>query len=195
MEFNRKNRRRRYFSKYLFIIFFLFGKINMVSTLKKKIIVLTIILILLDQITKLLVTLSINLNTGISLIPSFFSLVYVQNTGAAWGMFSSGTIILALLSVIFLAFFVKYIIDRKDMDNFEVVISSMLIGGIVGNLIDRLVRGYVVDFFSFKIFSYNFPIFNVADCFIVISIILLLFKIYFLDKKKKVVNIDDSEGK
>lgn len=195
MEFNRKNRRRRYFSKYLFIIFFLFGKINMVSTLKKKIIVLTIILILLDQITKLLVTLSINLNTGISLIPSFFSLVYVQNTGAAWGMFSSGTIILALLSVIFLAFFVKYIIDRKDMDNFEVVINSMLIGGIVGNLIDRLVRGYVVDFFSFKIFSYNFPIFNVADCFIVISIILLLFKIYFLDKKKKVVNIDDSEGK
>lgn len=195
MEFNRKNRRRRYFSKYLFIIFFLFGKINMVSTLKKKIIVLTIILILLDQITKLLVTLNINLNTGISLIPSFFSLVYVQNTGAAWGMFSSGTIILALLSVIFLAFFVKYIIDRKDMDNFEVVISSMLIGGIVGNLIDRLVRGYVVDFFSFKIFSYNFPIFNVADCFIVISIILLLFKIYFLDKKKKVVNLDDSEGK
>lgn len=167
----------------------------MVSTLKKKIIVLTIILILLDQITKLLVTLNINLNTGISLIPSFFSLVYVQNTGAAWGMFSSGTIILALLSVIFLAFFVKYIIDRKDMDNFEVVISSMLIGGIVGNLIDRLVRGYVVDFFSFKIFSYNFPIFNVADCFIVISIILLLFKIYFLDKKKKVVNLDDSEGK
>lgn len=195
MEFNRKNRRRRYFSKYLFIIFFLFGKINMVSTLKKKIIVLTIILILLDQITKLLVTLSINLNTGISLIPSFFSLVYVQNTGAAWGMFSSGTIILALLSVIFLAFFVKYIIDRKDMDNFEVVISSMLIGGIVGNLIDRLVRGYVVDFFSFKIFSYNFPIFNVADCFIVISIILLLFKMYFLDRKKKVVNLDDSEGK
>lgn len=167
----------------------------MVSTLKKKIIVLTIILILLDQITKLLVTLNINLNTGISLIPSFFSLVYVQNTGAAWGMFSSGTIILALLSVIFLAFFVKYIIDRKDMDNFEVVISSMLIGGIVGNLIDRLVRGYVVDFFSFKIFSYNFPIFNVADCFIVISIILLLFKIYFLDKKKKVVNLDDSKGK
>ncbi len=167
----------------------------MVSTLKKKIIVLTIILILLDQITKLLVTLNINLNTGINLIPSFFSLVYVQNTGAAWGMFSSGTIILALLSIIFLAFFVKYIIDRKDMDNFEVVINSMLIGGIVGNLIDRLVRGYVVDFFSFKIFSYNFPIFNVADCFIVISIILLLFKIYFLDKKKKVVNIDDSEGK
>lgn len=195
MEFNRKNRRRRYFSKYLFIIFFLFGKINMVSTLKKKIIVLTIILILLDQITKLLVTLNINLNTGISLIPSFFSLVYVQNTGAAWGMFSSGTIILALLSVIFLTFFVKYVIDRKDMDNFEVVISSMLIGGIVGNLIDRLVRGYVVDFFSFKIFSYNFPIFNVADCFIVISIILLLFKMYFLDKKKKVVNLNDSEGK
>lgn len=121
--------------------------------------------------------------------------MYVQNTGAAWGMFSSGTIILALLSVIFLAFFVKYIIDRKDMDNFEVVISSMLIGGIVGNLIDRLVRGYVVDFFSFKIFSYNFPIFNVADCFIVISIILLLFKMYFLDRKKKVVNLDDSEGK
>lgn len=167
----------------------------MVSTLKKKIIVLTIILILLDQITKLLVTLNINLNTGINLIPSFFSLVYVQNTGAAWGMFSSGTIILALLSIIFLAFFVKYIIDRKDMDNFEVVISSMLIGGIVGNLIDRLVRGYVVDFFSFKIFSYNFPIFNVADCFIVISIILLLFKMYFLDRKKKVVNLDDSEGK
>ena len=71
----------------------------------------------------------------------------------------------------------------------------MLIGGIVGYLIDRLVRHYVVDFLSFKFFSYNFPIFNIADCFIVISIILLLFKIYFLDKKKKVVDLDDSERK
>lgn len=167
----------------------------MVSTLKKKIIVFTIILILIDQITKLLIIGNIDLNTGITLIPSFFSIVYVQNTGAAWGMFSSGTMILALLSIFFLAFFVKYIIDRKDMDNFEVVIYSLLIGGIIGNLIDRLVRRYVVDFISFEIFSYNFPIFNVADCFIVISIILLLFKLYILDKKKKVVNLDDSEGK
>ncbi len=167
----------------------------MVSTLKKKIIVLTIILVLIDQITKLLVVGNIGLNTGITLIPSFFSIVYVQNTGAAWGMFSSGTIILALLSVVFLAFFAKHIIDKKNIDNFEVIIYSMLIGGIIGNLIDRLVRRYVVDFLSFKIFSYNFPIFNVADCFIVISIILLLIKVYFYDKSKKVVNLDDSKGK
>lgn len=168
---------------------------NMVSTLKKKIIVLTIILILIDQITKLLVVGNVNLNTGVSVIPSFFSIVYVQNTGAAWGMFPSGTTILALLSIVFLAFFVKFILDKKNLNNFEVIIISMLIGGIVGNLIDRLVRHYVVDFLSFKFFSYNFPIFNVADCFIVISIILLLFKIYFLDKKKKVVDLDDSERK
>ena len=95
---------------------------NMVSTLKKKIIDLTIILILIDQITKLLVVGNVNLNTGVSVIPSFFSIVYVQNTGAAWGMFPSGTTILALLSIVFLAFFVIFILDKKNLNNFEVII-------------------------------------------------------------------------
>ena len=60
---------------------------------------------------------------------------------------------------------------------------GMLFGGVVGNLIDRLFRGHVVDFFSFQFFSYDFPVFNVADCFIVVSILIIVIEMIIEDKK------------
>ncbi len=151
--------------------------------MKKKLIIMTLIFLLVDQISKFIVVSNLNPNDGFTIIPSFFSLLYVQNTGAAWGILSDGTIFLALLSIVFLLFAIKYVLDLENLNSFKIVNFSLLFGGIIGNLLDRIIRNYVVDFFSFKIFSYSFPVFNIADCFIVISIILILIEIIVEEKK------------
>jgi signal peptidase II len=149
----------------------------------KKIIIFTLLFILIDQLSKILIVGNLELDHEVSIIPSFFSLMYIRNTGAAWGMFSNGTIILAIFSLVFLVFTLKYVFSKKR-SNLEIIIISMLYGGIIGNLIDRLFRNYVVDFLSFNIFGYNFPIFNIADCYIVISIGLIILKMIMDDRKK-----------
>ncbi len=149
----------------------------------KKIIIFTLLFILIDQLSKILIVGNLELDHEVSIIPSLFSLMYIRNTGAAWGMFSNGTIILAIFSLAFLVFTLKYVFSKKR-SNLEIIIISMLYGGIIGNLIDRLFRNYVVDFLSFNIFGYNFPIFNIADCYIVISIGLIILKMIMDDRKK-----------
>ena len=161
--------------------------------MKKKVIILTIltvVFVLLDQLSKLLIISNYDVDTGFKVIPSFFSIVYVRNSGAAWGMFSDGTMLLALISIVFLFFAIKYVVELKSINNFKVIQFSLLFGGIIGNLIDRLFRRYVVDFLSFKIFSYNFPVFNVADCFIVIAIILIFIEMIIDYKKSRGVRND-----
>ena len=152
--------------------------------MKKKLIIIAIICIILDQLSKLLVISNLSVGRGFSVIPSFFSILYIRNTGAAWGIFSNGTIILAVGSVVFLFFAIKYIYDLKSISKLSVFSYGMLLGGIVGNLIDRLFRNYVIDFLSFNLFGYSFPVFNIADCFIVISIILIVIETLLKEGKK-----------
>ena len=78
-----------------------------------------------------------------------------------------------MISVLALVTIYYYLIKDKDLNKIDIVSYSMLIGGIIGNLIDRIVHGYVIDYLDFKIFNYNFPIFNIADTLIVISIIII----------------------
>ena len=142
--------------------------------MKKKIFLLAIIGIFLDQVTKLLVTGFLNLNQVINVIDGFFSITYVRNTGAAWGMFSNNTLFISIISILFLFILIKYIKELPKIDFLYVVAFGLIIGGLIGNLIDRLLRGYVVDFFRFIILDYNYPVFNVADMLIVIGSIVLI---------------------
>lgn len=137
-------------------------------------IILTILVILVDFFSKYMVSKLMTVNETINLIDNFFRITYVKNTGAAFSIFSNNTILVIIISVIVIGFLLFYIYKNKGNNKLENVSYAFILGGAIGNLIDRLVYGYVIDFLDFEILSYNAPIFNLADTFIVIGVILFL---------------------
>ena len=142
--------------------------------MKKIIYLIAGIGIIVDQITKLLASIYLD---NIDIIPGFFSLTYVENKGAAWGILNNSTIVLVGISVIVLLLISKYISSTIEFTKLSVVSYGLLIGGIFGNLIDRIFRGFVIDFLNFNILGYNFPVFNIADTMIVIGVILMFIEV------------------
>lgn len=138
------------------------------------IIILSIILLIIDQISKLLVVKLIDINSSIKLIKNFFYLTYTHNTGAAFSILTGQRVLLILVAIVILIVIFNYLRKNKVEGKIDILAFSLIIGGSLGNLLDRIVRGYVVDFLDFKIFGYNFPVFNLADTFIVIGVFLLL---------------------
>ena len=98
----------------------------------------------------------------------------LHNTGAAFSILTSNTILLILVSIVALNLIYFFLIRNRDLTKLENVIYGVLIGGILGNLIDRIIHGYVIDYLDFTIFGYAFPVFNFADICIVISIFLII---------------------
>ena len=140
----------------------------------KKIIITSLSCILLDQIIKILIINSFALGKSISIIPNFFALTFVQNTGAAFSIFSGNLIFLVCITIIALVFIYLFLVKESKNKGFNYYLYGVLYGGIIGNLIDRIIRGYVIDYLDFNIFGYSFPIFNFADICIVVSIFLIV---------------------
>lgn len=136
----------------------------------KKMYIISFLVILVDRITKILV--ENFLDKELSVIKNIFYFTYVKNDGAAFSILGSQRLLLVILSVLAL-FFIIYYVTKKDKNGIG---YFFLIGGIIGNLIDRIFLGYVIDFIGI----YTFPIFNIADIFIVLGAILVLF-----EKEKK----------
>lgn len=125
--------------------------------------VLSGLVVVLDQITKHAVRSRFALGDGVEVLPGWFDLRYVQNTGAAWGMFQGRSHWLVVLSVVMLVVLIRY---RRTLISQSLCgrLALALIGaGIVGNLLDRVMFGYVVDFLDFYWAAHHFPAFNVAD--------------------------------
>lgn len=141
--------------------------------MKKKVIILSLIFTLIDQISKILVINLMDLGEVITIIPSFFYLTHVQNDGAALNILSGNTILLIIISLAALFYVVKLVLDSKAINKLQFITYTLLIGGIIGNILDRVIYGKVIDFLAFHIFGYHAPVFNLADSFIVISVILL----------------------
>ena len=140
--------------------------------MKKKVYVLSLIFFLIDLISKLII-LKIENILSITVIKNFFYLNKVTNEGAAFSSFTGYQIILILIAIVALIYIHKSVL--KDIKTSLGTISiSLLVGGILGNLFDRIVYNKVIDFLSFNIFGYMFPIFNIADIFICIGAVLLL---------------------
>lgn len=117
----------------------------------------------------------------IVLIPGFFHITYLENTGMAWSMLSGQTGLLALISAVAIGVMLRYLLTKKP-DRLTSFALALMIGGAAGNLFDRLFLGYVRDFLNFYIFSYDFPVFNIADAALCVGVFLLLIA-SFLEEK------------
>lgn len=140
----------------------------------KKIIGISFICILIDQIIKLIISININVADSINIIKNFFRITYLQNTGAAFSIFSGNRIFLILITLVALLLIYFILIKGKEITKTETICYGLLIGGIIGNLIDRVRIGYVIDYLDFNFGSYHYPVFNFADICIVVSAIILL---------------------
>ena len=150
------------------------------------ILIISLFLTFLDQIIKAIVSNKIILTENIEIIPNFFSITHVHNYGAAWSILSNKGFLLILVAVIALIVIYFFLIKNKTLKKIDIVLISMLIAGIIGNMIDRIRFGYVIDYLDFYIFGYDYPVFNLADILIVISIIILMIKTLKEEKNAKV---------
>lgn len=141
--------------------------------MNRKILIIAIISVIIDQVSKMLASIYLKLNISKTIISKFFYLTYCHNEGAAWGILKDSRIIIiigTLFSLILIYHFV-YCFKNNFRNNLA---FGLLYGGLAGNLIDRLAFGFVRDFLDFYIFKYDFPVFNIADICIVIGVFLLL---------------------
>lgn len=132
---------------------------------------------------------------AIVVIPNFFEFVFVKNTGAAYGMFGGNTVILSIVSILFIVAFVIFDIYNHSNNWWYILGIGFIISGAIGNLVDRLFLGYVRDFISLRLFSF---VFNLADLFITVGVI--CFAIYLIistakDKKEKNIGVEDNKRK
>ena len=131
-------------------------------------------LVLADAVTKELAAGYLKGSAAVSVIPGLFNLAYVENRGCAWGMFQGQVWPLAVFGILALAFLIW---KRKSVfgsGRLLALAEPLLYAGIIGNVIDRLFRGYVVDMFDFHWGIHHFPCFNVADSLICIAVGLML---------------------
>ncbi|HHW69281.1 MAG TPA: signal peptidase II [Tenericutes bacterium] len=137
--------------------------------------IITLLFVVIDQAVKLIVKINMNVFESIEIIKNFFYITYVQNEGAAWGILSGNRLILILSSIFTLILIYFCFIKGNTLSKVEEIIYGILFAGILGNLFDRVLYGYVIDYLDFNIFNYNFPVFNIADICIVIGMFLLVF--------------------
>ena len=161
--------------------------------MKKSEIILISLLLLVDQSVKW--GMERLLETGsLTIIHNFFSLTWSENFGAAWSIFENARWFLIIVG--FLSLIVLIIMKQTIPDSLGKHLStSLLFAGILGNLIDRIVFGYVKDYLHFTFFGYSYPIFNLADVFIVCGAILLIWIIWKEEKKDgKNYRINERKG-
>jgi len=132
------------------------------------------IVFFLDRFTKYLVLSKFSLNESLPVIANIFHLTFVTNTGSAFGLFRSLSFLLTLFSFVVLSFAVYYTTKIKEQEKWMQFAIGLLIGGTLGNLVDRIGYGHVIDFLDFRIW----PVFNVADSAITVSVIILVMLVW-----------------
>lgn len=145
----------------------------------RKDIITVVIFIVVDQLIKLL---AMTITTPITIIPGFLQLSYVKNFGVAWSMFNNKTVFIILFSIAAIGYLFYLLSQYRN----ELIVHFgllMMIGGAFGNVIDRLFRGFVVDYVDVVIFGYDFPVFNLADTLLVCGVIVI-----FVETLRKVKN-------
>ena len=137
-------------------------------------IILTLIVLLIDFISKVFVSSYLPLDNSITVISGFFDLTYVKNTGIAWSLFDKSELFVIIASGLIILALASYMFKDNPSKLSMKIAYAFILGGALGNFINRIFYGYVIDFLDFKIFGYNYPIFNLADIFIVVGGIILV---------------------
>ena len=147
----------------------------------------------LDQLTKYIAVLKLMQVKTLPIISEVFHLTYVENSGAGFGIFQDFTWLLAVFSAVVAAILIGYVLWKKPKHPCLITALTFLCGGALGNLIDRVRLGYVVDFLDFTLI--DFPVFNVADCFVTVGAVLLaVYIVWFAEDgktKEKTENAED----
>lgn len=146
--------------------------------------IIAAVIVIIDQLVKYYVRTYVTLFASTSFIPGLINLTYYQNTGAAFSILKDSTWLLTLISLLISIVLIYLMLRRPMPHRFGQVTLALILGGAVGNLIDRFCLGYVVDMFQFTFI--NFPVFNVADMSLVCGgILLCIYILFFYDKKNK----------
>ena len=132
------------------------------------------LIIVIDQVTKWIIASSMKIGDSYEVIPNFLNLTSHRNNGAAWGILSGKMFFFYIITVIILIVLVLFFIKEAQYNLFMQLAISLLFAGALGNFIDRLLNGEVVDFIDTNIFGYDFPIFNVADSSLTIGVMLVI---------------------
>lgn len=132
----------------------------------------------LDQLSKYLIVHHIPVQDSVTVIPGFFSLSHVRNTGAAFGLFANQRWVFMVFTGVVLLAAVAGLCSGKVKNPWGVTALALIIGGGVGNMIDRIFLGEVIDFFAFNFWGYQFAVFNVADIFVCCGTFILAFYIF-----------------
>jgi len=151
--------------------------------------VLIFAILIADQLTKIIIAQKIGYLNSVDVIPGFFNLIHIRNRGVIFGLFSrlSGGIHYVFLTMVSLAAFflvVYYFFKTPTTERFLKVSLSLILAGALGNLIDRIFKGYVIDFMDFYIKKWHWPSFNLADSCITVGAIFLVFIFFFKGKSK-----------
>ena len=134
-----------------------------------------------DQLLKYWVVRHLEIGQSAAFLPGLVRLTRLHNTGAAWGSFSGSTALLTAVTAVLLVAVAWLVLKKVIRHPLGLCAAMLVLGGGIGNMIDRICRGYVVDMFDLEFMSY--PIFNLADCFVVVGVILgAVYYLWFYDK-------------
>ena len=154
-----------------------------------KILFASAIMVLADQISKTVIRSTMTLYESITVIPGFFHLTYITNDGMAFGInFPFGIYIFSIISIIFTVILFYYLWTIRQESIFIRSGVAMILAGAIGNLIDRLFLGEVVDFLDFMIGDLHWYVFNFADSFVTIGMGIILYDSIVLEKKRQSIS-------
>ena len=157
------------------------GFMRIMRSSYKKCMLGSFLIILSDQLTKYIVSGNLSQTSSVTFIPYLFNFVYVKNTGAAFSILSKKTAFLGVISVLFCLGVLIYWYKRKPSDGLLLTALTLLFSGAFGNAIDRIARGYVIDFIEMAFI--NFPVINLADIAITSGAVILMIYLLFFDKE------------
>ncbi|MDG2287872.1 MAG: signal peptidase II [Candidatus Marinimicrobia bacterium] len=144
---------------------------------------LSFFIVLIDQLSKILVHAKMNLYDSFTVIPSLLDFTYIRNEGIAFGINFPGSKIFFIIFPILITFYLISLLKNKEFeDNTSQIALFLIIGGAIGNILDRIFRGYVVDFIDFHINGAHWYIFNVADASVTIGLLFLLYSSILIKK-------------